>query len=104
MAFGISKKELADWKNRAASGKVALITHYWYDPRYPEFHTVTKAACADHDKLLAWGKQFGFQPHWIHYREEYSHFDIRGPKQIEVLEACGHSEAITRFRLSSSKV
>lgn len=84
MAFGIHKKELEDWKRKAAKGEIAFITHYWYDPRFPEYRTVTKAGCQDIARLKKWGEQYGLDPKWIHYGR-YPHFDLLGNRQKYIL-------------------
>jgi len=88
MAFGIKKEELARWKEQINQGEIAFLTHYWLDDRFPESKSVTKVGCADLEKLAAWGRQYGLQKEWIHQREEgYSHFDLMGQKQLEILQS-----------------
>ncbi|MBB6449198.1 putative metallo-beta-lactamase superfamily hydrolase [Geomicrobium halophilum] len=86
MAFGISRSELESWKQRAQAGKIAIITHYWLDERFPRCDSVTKVACADQEKLVQWGKVYGLKPEWIHKRGSLSHFDLFGDIQKRVLE------------------
>lgn len=47
MAFGVKRDEMELWKEKAARGEIAIITHYWLDDRFPESKTVTKVACVD---------------------------------------------------------
>ena len=39
MAFGITRKELGRWKRDVSEGKIAFLTHYWLDDRFPEAKT-----------------------------------------------------------------
>lgn len=90
MAFGIRRKDLNEWKRKIDSGEIAFLTHYWYDDRFPEAKTVTKVGCSDLEKLVEWGKEYGLKPEWIHHRKEgYSHFDLIGFKEKEILWAEG---------------
>ncbi|MBF0708561.1 hypothetical protein IQ283_18310 [Alkalihalobacillus hwajinpoensis] len=100
MAFGLSKRELAEWKAAVSNGEVALLTHFWYDPRFPQFHSVTKAGCRNKEKLARWGEQYGLKREWMHDREEFPHFDLLGDDQIRILEAEGLAAHIHRFRLT----
>lgn len=95
MAFGISKKELAQWKAHAREGEISFLTHFWYDPRFPEHKTVTKAACTDWDKLVAWGRKYGLKEEWIHKREKYPHFDLIGDTEKFILEQEGQMKKLT---------
>ncbi|WP_059103457.1 hypothetical protein [Shouchella shacheensis] len=97
MAFGITRGELDEWKERANRGEIALLTHLWYDKRFPEHRTVTKAACADRNKLIAWGQSYGLKPEWLHHRETFSHFDLLGAHQQEILHAEGKLGQLERF-------
>ncbi|WP_027724464.1 hypothetical protein [Tuberibacillus calidus] len=99
MAFGIKREELTLWKQKVASGEVALITHFWHDPRFPQYKTVTKAGCSDLDKLKRWGEKYGLKAKWIDRRSPYPHYDLMGETQIKVLLAEGQSEDLKRFRL-----
>ncbi|MCJ7841252.1 hypothetical protein MUB24_10140 [Lederbergia sp. NSJ-179] len=90
MAFGITKKELKHWKQEIDQGKIAFLTHYWIDDRFPNSKTVTKVGCSDLEKLADWGKSHQLKKEWIHYRMDgYSHFDLLGDKQIEILQKEG---------------
>lgn len=89
MAFGLKRAELQEWKQRAASGEIAFLTHYWQDPRFPDYTTVTKVACQDLDRLAHWGERYGLKREWIDYREHYSHYDLLGETQQEILRAEG---------------
>lgn len=99
LAFGIKKEELTAWKSKVRKGEIALITHYWLDPRFPDAKTVTKVGCSNLERLEAWGRQYGLKPEWIHHREGFPHFDILGSRQIEILKNEGCSDQITRFKL-----
>ncbi|WP_077615839.1 hypothetical protein [Caenibacillus caldisaponilyticus] len=99
MAFGVQPKELKKWKERVEKGEVALLTHYWYDPRFPQYRTVTKAGCSNLKKLIRWGKKYGLKPQWIDKRNRYPHFDLMGKKQLDILRAEGCTDQIHRFRL-----
>ncbi|WP_160723462.1 hypothetical protein [Bacillus sp. USDA818B3_A] len=93
MAFGIKRKELLEWKKRIDQGEIAFLTHFWLDERFPECKTVTKVGCLDLDKLAAWGKKYGLKKEWIHHRKDgYSHFDLLGEWQTEILQKEGLSE------------
>lgn len=90
MAFGISKKELSAWKRSIDNDHISFITHYWIDERFPGVTTVTKVGCKDQQKLIAWGQKHGLKREWIHDRQDgYSHFDLLGEKQIEILSKEG---------------
>lgn len=86
MAFGIKREELLDWKKKIDQGDIAFLTHYWLDDRFPDCKTVTKVGCKDLERLVKWGKQYGLRKEWIHLRKDgYSHFDLLGGKQKEIL-------------------
>ncbi|MDQ0257545.1 hypothetical protein J2S74_005003 [Evansella vedderi] len=85
MAFGVKRSELLQWKKKAREGEVAFLTHFWLDDRFPQYHTVTKAACSNREKLVQWGKQYGLKGEWIHDREDFPHFDLLGDRQREIL-------------------
>lgn len=87
MAFGINRQDLKRWKREVQSGKVALITHYWYDERFPQYKTVTKAGCANRETLISWGEKHGLRPEWIHDREPFPHFDLIGERESVILES-----------------
>lgn len=90
MAFGIKKKDIQEWKQQIDRGEIAFLTHYWLDDRFPGCKTVTKVGCADLNKLRAWGRQHGLMPEWIHHRQDgYSHFDLLGERQKEILNREG---------------
>ncbi len=99
MAFGLSKRELAEWKAKVASGEVALLTHFWYDPRFPQYKTVTKAGCRNKDKLVRWGEKHGLKAEWMHDRAEFPHFDLLGHDQLRILESEGLFSHISRFNI-----
>jgi hypothetical protein len=99
MAFGIKREELLCWKQKAASGEIAFLTHYWQHPRFPHIKTVTKVGCQDVQRLIQWGEQKGLRPEWIDWHEQFPHFDLIGDKQKQILiqeQLWGHIE---RFRL-----
>ncbi|MGG4267181.1 hypothetical protein [Peribacillus simplex] len=88
MAFGIKRADLVTWKQQIDQGQIAFLTHYWLDDRFPGCKTVTKVGCKDLDHLSEWGKKYGLKKEWIHQRKDgYSHFDLLGDKQKEVLRA-----------------
>ncbi|BDG35624.1 hypothetical protein HT574_15580 [Parageobacillus sp. VR-IP] len=99
MAFGIRRWELMEWKEKVKRGEIAFLTHYWYDERFPEYTSVTKVGCSDIEKLAAWGKQYGLRKEWIHRRGEFSHFDLLGETQKEILQQEGLTEHLLRFHL-----
>lgn len=95
MAFGITKEDVRKWKADIDNGKIAFLTHYWLDDRFPTCKTVTKVGAADLDQLISWGKQHGLKPEWIHHRQDgYSHFDLLGEKQKEIMRIEGKEEHI----------
>ena len=97
MAFGITKKELLDWKERIDKGEIAFLTHYWLDDRFPACKTVTKVGCNDLQKLMEWGRKYNLKPEWIDKRKDgYSHFDLLGTKQTEILKKEGISHHLLR--------
>lgn len=98
MAFGISRKELKHWKQAIDEGQIAFITHYWLDDRFPDVKTVTKVGCCDLKKLAAWGERHGLKREWIHQRKDgYSHYDLLGSKQKEILEKERLHEQLNAF-------
>ncbi|MBS4211141.1 MULTISPECIES: hypothetical protein [Neobacillus] len=95
MAFGIKKRDIDEWKRKIDSGEIAFLTHYWLDDRFPGYKTVTKVGCEDLDKLAAWGTRYGLKKEWIHHRKDgYSHFDLIGPRQKDILIQEGQLEHI----------
>ena len=99
MAFGINREELRVWKETVAAGKMAFLTHYWIDDRFPNCKTITKAGCADLEKLVAWGAQYGLKREWIDMRDDYPHFDLFGKYEKEILTQEGLVEQLKRFDL-----
>lgn len=99
MAFGITRKELAEWKEGVARGELAFLTHFWYDPRFPEFHSVTKVGCSDMLRLSAWCEANGLNPRYIHHRDPFPHYDLIGPKQKEILQRERLLHHLERFKL-----
>lgn len=95
MAFGLKKKELAEWKRQIDHGEIAFLTHYWLDDRFPDCKTVTKVGCSDLEKLKSWGKKYGLKEEWIHYRKDgYSHFDLLGDTQKKILKEEGITQPL----------
>ncbi|OPA73962.1 hypothetical protein BVG16_26340 [Paenibacillus selenitireducens] len=99
MAFGIRRQELQQWKETVSRGEIAYITHFWLDPRFPGITTVTKVGCSDITKLAAWCTANELPAKYIHHRDAYPHFDLIGPKQIEILKREQLWDQIERFRL-----
>ncbi|MFB9330368.1 hypothetical protein ACFFSY_30855 [Paenibacillus aurantiacus] len=99
MALGITREELDAWKAAVLRGEIAFLTHYWTDDRFPGMRTVTKAGCADLERLSDWCRQNGLNPAYIHRRDRYPHFDLIGEKQKEILIQEGLTAHIARFRL-----
>jgi len=98
VAFGVSKEELKQWRQKADRGEVAFLTHYWYDARFPEYKTVTKAACCDRRTLIQWGRKYGLKPQWIHTDNHYPHYDLIGTTEKEILTAEGQSAKLTKLQ------
>lgn len=99
MAFGVKKADLNLWKRKVESSEIAFLTHYWYDKRFPQYHTVTKVGCVNVEKLIRWGQQYGLKPDWIDARSPFPHFDLMGERQHDILVAEGRHEDIIKFRL-----
>ncbi|MFC0188765.1 hypothetical protein ACFFJY_10740 [Fictibacillus aquaticus] len=97
MAFGLTRKDLEEWKEKALCGEIAFLTHFWHDPRFPQFRSVTKAACCDVEKLKTWGGRHGLRPEYIHYRSDFPHFDLMGEKQLEIMKKENRLHEISRF-------
>ena len=88
MAFGIKRVDVINWKRQIDQGKIAFLTHYWLDDRFPGCKTVTKVGCKDMDRLAEWGEKYGLRKEWIHHRKDgYSHFDLLGDRQRDILKA-----------------
>ncbi|WP_156289156.1 hypothetical protein [Oceanobacillus salinisoli] len=100
MAFGLKRDELRAWQEKVRCGKIAFLTHYWMDERFPESYTVTKVGCSDLEKLQKWGEKYGLDSKWIHRDDKYPHFDLFGEYQREVLYKEKQFEQIERFNLS----
>ena len=99
MAFGIKRDELNKWKWKIGQGEIAFLTHYWIDDRFPGARTVTKVGCSDLEKLAKWGEKYGLKREWIDLRKDgYSHFDLIGHKQKEILQKEGLFEHIWDLR------
>jgi len=98
LAFGIKRKQIQEWKAAIDRGEIAFLTHFWLDDRFPEAKSVTKVGCNDLGKLAEWGGRYQLKKEWIHVRKDgYSHFDLLGSKQREVLEKEGQLEAALKF-------
>ena len=98
MAFGITRKELNQWKQKIDRGEIAFLTHYWYDERFPDAKTVTKVGCNDLNKLVRWGQKYGLKKEWIDHRKEgYSHFDLLGDWEKKILKQEGLLESSRLF-------
>lgn len=99
MAFGINRQELRIWKATVSAGEMAFLTHYWLDDRFPGCKTVTKAGCADLEKLISWGAQYGLKREWIDMRDDFPHFDLFGQYEREILMKEGLAGLLKRFDL-----
>lgn len=86
LAFGITRNELLQWKNKVSRGEISFLTHYWQDSRFPHYTTVTKVGCNCISTLIQWGKRHNLSPKWIH-EGKYPHFDLMGKRQYEILLA-----------------
>jgi hypothetical protein len=98
MAFGIKREELMVWKEKVKKGEIAFLTHYWYDPRFPDIKSVTKVGCADLKRLIAWGKKHNIPAKYIDHRSDYPHFDLFGVRQVEILTNENMLEQLHRFK------
>src|SRR5699024_7842834 len=99
MAFGLRRAELVAWKQNAAEGRIAFITHYWQDPRFPDCYTVTKVGCRDIEKLKKWGRTYGLKAAWIDDKQGFPHFDLFGDKQRYILQQEQQWRQLERFHL-----
>ncbi|WP_100402945.1 hypothetical protein [Bacillus sp. FJAT-42315] len=100
MAFGITKKDVLEWKRAINRGELAFLTHYWLDDRFPCCKTVTKVGCRNMNQLAEWGKQYGLSKEWIDDRKmNYPHYDLLGERQKTILEKEGLIDHITKFQL-----
>ncbi|PYZ95260.1 hypothetical protein CR194_07040 [Salipaludibacillus keqinensis] len=97
MAFGVSKHELSLWKKQASEGNISFLTHFWYDARFPQYKTVTKAACSNRETLVSWGKNHGLKESWIHDRDPFPHFDLIGETEKVILKKEGCEEKLIRL-------
>jgi hypothetical protein len=100
LAFGITRAELNEWKAEVTKGETAYLTHYWFDPRFPDFRTVTKVGNANLERLEAWCIENGLNPKYIHNRPPFPHFDLIGTKQKEILLKENLKQHLVRFRLN----
>ncbi|MGR6118362.1 hypothetical protein ACTHHL_18065 [Aeribacillus composti] len=99
MAFGIKKEELAEWKKKVRKGEIAFLTHYWYDERFPDYHSVTKVGCSNIKHLIEWGNKNGLKMEWIHHHKDFPHFDLLGEKQVEILQKYQLTDHLRKFKL-----
>lgn len=99
MAFGIKRDELKQWKEKAAHGDIAFLTHYWVHPKFPQYKTVTKVGCTDLNRLITWGYAYGLKKEWIDQRPDYPHFDLLGGKQKEILLSENLASHLKRFHI-----
>lgn len=98
MAFGIKREELCEWKSSIDKGEIAFLTHFWVDDRFPHINTVTKVGCKDLERLASWGAVHGLKREWIHIRKDgYSHYDLLGEKQRQILDKEGKLDQLSRF-------
>ncbi|QKS71330.1 hypothetical protein FLK61_31990 [Paenalkalicoccus suaedae] len=103
MAFGVTKDELRQYKIQAASGEIAFLTHFWFDERFPQHQTVTKAASNDKQRLIEWGKQYGLKEEWIHDDGHFPHFDLIGSTEWHVLHQENKADKLLLLRAKSMK-
>lgn len=99
MAFGISRNDVKQWKTQVSAGEIAFLTHYWFDPRFPHYKTVTKVGCGNKKKLIQWGRKYGLKPEWIDNKKDFPHFDILGERQIKILLEENMSDHLKRFNI-----
>lgn len=97
MAFGIKREQLNAWKKAVRNGEIAFLTHYWLDERFPGCKTVTKVGCADVEKLIQWGAQYGLKAEWIDMRADYPHFDLIGKYERDIMKKVGLAHRLERF-------
>lgn len=98
MAFGIHRNQVKAWKAAIDRGEIAFLTHFWLDDRFPSAKSVTKVGCKDLEKLAAWGARYQLKKEWIHVRKDgYSHFDLLGRKQREILQKEGRLAEVKKF-------
>jgi hypothetical protein len=99
MAFGITREELTQWKEAVTQGEIAFLTHFLLEPRFPGITSVTKAGCANLERLSEWCIANGLNPKYIHNRSPFPHYDLIGPKQKEILQKERLWRHLERFRL-----
>jgi len=103
MAFGIKKHQILNWKKEIDEGKIAFLTHYWLDDRFPNAKSVTKVGSNNLTELALWGKAYHLKKEWIHVRKDgYSHYDLIGEIQLKVLKNEGLFDHIDHFKLEKS--
>jgi len=102
MAFGVSRRELEEWKRDVAAGRIAFLTHFWTDARFPGVTSVTKVGCADVERLERWALSHGLSPRYIHRRDRYPHYDIFGERQADILRKEGQLAQLNKFVLGRS--
>ncbi|WP_416150653.1 hypothetical protein ACM26V_06690 [Salipaludibacillus sp. HK11] len=105
MAFGVKKTELSRWKEKAKQGHISFLTHFWHDSRFPQYKTVTKAACSNRNTLVTWGKKYGLKEKWIHERDEFPHFDLLGETEEQILlnEGCAEKLLYLQSKLQANE-
>jgi hypothetical protein len=97
LAFGIRREELVTWKREVQNGNISFLTHYWYNPEWKNYKTVTKVGCSNIERLAKWGEQHGLEKEWIHKRDHYPHFDLIGSKQKEILIKENKQDHLEKF-------
>jgi hypothetical protein len=102
VAFGITRLQVEQWKEAVTRGEIAYLTHYWYEPRFPECKTITKVGCSDLERLVEWCYTHELNPAYIHRRDRYPHFDLIGRRQLEILVKEGFETHIERFGIRYS--
>ncbi|MGM8213678.1 hypothetical protein ACLIBH_12950 [Virgibacillus sp. W0430] len=99
MAFGLKRSELIKWKQEVRQGKIAFLTHYWMDERFPDCYTVTKVGCSDIEKLIQWGTTYGLKKSYIHFKGDYPHYDLFGRVQKHILMMERKFDHIKKYNL-----
>lgn len=99
MAFGVKRDELNNWKRKVNRGEIAFLTHFWFDPRFPNSRSVTKVGCINLRRLAEWGKDYQLNPEWIDDRSAFPHFDLMGDRQYTILKKEGLFDVILKFKL-----
>ena len=58
---------------------------------------MTKVGCADLDKLVQWGEQYGLRQEWIDMRKDFPHFDLFGERERAILIEEGLAHQLEKF-------